>query len=94
MRVWVILPKTSPSPVEKDILKITVTDGTDAIEGASVTIGTDSETSDSDGVVEFELPYGDYSATVTATGYANAEEDIAFRSNHKNFTITLTESGG
>ena len=91
MRVWVTLPKTKPI---LEILKITITDGTDAIEGASVTIGTDSEISDSDGVVEFELPYGDYSATVTATGYDSAEEDIAFRSNHKNFTTSLTESGG
>ena len=88
MRMWVTLPK--PSPLETDTLKITVDDGTDPVSGATVVIGEDSETSSSDGVVEFELPYGDYTATVTATGYTDAEESISFRSNHKNFSISLT----
>lgn len=75
------------------ILTLTVTDGTNPVSGATVTIGTDEETSDSDGVVEFELAYGDYSATIEATGYTTATESLAFRSNHKNFTVTLTAAG-
>lgn len=86
MRVWVTLPKTKPI---LEILKITVNDGTDAISGATVTIGTDSETTDENGIVEFELEYGDYSATISASGYTTVTETLAFRSNHKNFSITL-----
>lgn len=76
--------------MDKDVLKLTITDGTDPISGAVVTIGTDEETSDENGVVEFELAYGDYTAAITADGYTDAEESLAFRSNHKNFTATLT----
>ena len=87
MRMWATLPKPKSN---LEILTITVTDGTDAIEGATVTIGEDSDTTDSEGKVEFELDYGDYTANVTMTGYVDGEESIAFRSNHKNFTISLT----
>lgn len=91
MRMWVILPKPSPSPVEKDTLKITVTDGTDPVASATITIGEDSETTDAEGKAEFELEYGDYEAEVSATGYVTSTESIAFRSNHKNFSVTLVE---
>lgn len=92
MQVLITPPKNSPSPspvVEKDNLKITVTDGTNAIEGATVTIGTDEETTTSDGEATFELEYGDYEATIDASGYNTVTETLAFRSNHKNFSITL-----
>lgn len=69
-----------------------MTDGTDPVASATVTIGEDSETTDAEGKATFELEYGDYSASVTATGYDDATESIAFRKNHKNFTITLTET--
>ena len=39
--------------------------------------------------MEFELAYGDYSATIEASGYTTATESLAFRSNHKNFSVTL-----
>ena len=87
MQMWVTPPKPKSS---LEILTITVTDGTDAIEGATVTIGEDSDTTDGEGKAEFELDYGDYTANVTMNGYNDAEESIAFRSNHKNFTISLT----
>ena len=81
------------NPIVKATLKITITDEEEApFEGATVTIGTDEETSDEEGVVEFELPYDDYEATIEATGYVTATEELAFRSNHKNFTVTLTAS--
>ena len=76
------------------ILTLTVTDGTDAISGATVTIGEDSDTTDADGQVEFELEYGDYSATIEASGYTTATESLAFRSNHKNFTVSLESATG
>ena len=78
----------------KPILEITVTDGTNPVSGATVTIGTDSETTDATGKAEFELAYGDYSATIEATGYTTATESLAFRSNHKNFSVTLESATG
>ena len=83
------------NPIVKATLKITITDEEEApIEGDTVTIGTDEEISDSEGVVEFELAYGDYDATVVADGFATVTEELAFRSNHKNFTIALESASG
>ena len=78
-----------------DTLTIVVTEADETpIEGATVTIGEDSETTDSTGTVTFtDMPYDDYEATISATGFVTkTDEPIAFRSNHKNFTIAL-ESG-
>lgn len=73
-----------------DKLTLTVDDGTDPVASATVTIGTDEQTTDETGKAEFDLEYGDYEATIEATGYVTATEELAFRSNHKNFTVTLT----
>jgi len=77
-----------------DTLTVTVSDGTDIITGASVTIEDNTIVTGDDGTASFELEYGDYTCTVTCTGYESVTEDLSFRSNHKNFSITLTESGG
>ena len=42
-----------------------------------------------DGKATFQLAYGDYEATISAEGYATVTEELAFRSNHKNFEIEL-----
>lgn len=74
-------------------LTITVDDGTDAISGATVIIGETSKTTDANGEVEFtDMPYDDYSATISKEGYTTATESIAFRSNHKSFTVSLTSA--
>ena len=80
--------------VAVDTITITVTDSEDspaAIEGASVVIGETSKTTDANGQCTFtEMPYDDYEATVSATGYTTKEDvEIQFRSNHKSFTIAL-----
>ena len=75
-----------------DTLTITVVDSVseEAISGATVTIGTDSETTDENGVATFEdMPYDDYSAEISATDYTTKTETLAFRSNHKAFTVSL-----
>ena len=73
-----------------DTLTVTVNDGTDAISGATVTIGTTDKTTGEDGVATFtSMPYDDYSAEVSATGYTTKTETLAFRSNHKAFTVSL-----
>lgn len=78
----------------KPTLKIKVKDGEDNVSGATVTIGTTEKTTDANGEVEFELEYGDYTATISAEGYATVTEELAFRSNHKNFEIELESSSG
>lgn len=47
------------------------------------------ETTDANGKASFETEYGDYKVTISADGYTTKTENIAFRSNHKNFTIAL-----
>lgn len=77
-----------------DTLTITVNDGENAISGATVTIGSDSKTTDENGEAIFnDMPYDDYSVTVGADGYTDATETVQFRSNHKGFTITMTATG-
>ena len=67
-----------------------VVNGTDGVlSGATVTIGGESETTGDDGKASFEVEYGDYEATVEASGYVSATEELKFRSNKKTFTITL-----
>lgn len=77
-------------------LTITVEDSEDTpspIEGASVTIGETTKTTDETGKVEFAgMEYDDYSAEVSAEGYTTKTESIAFRSNHKSFTVSLVAS--
>ena len=76
-----------------DTLTVTVDDGTDAIEGASVKIGTVTKTTDSSGEAEFDnMTYDDYSAEISATGYTTKTETLQFRSNHKSFTVSLSEA--
>ena len=76
-----------------DTITITVDDGTDAVEGASVTIGSTTKTTDANGECTFpDMTYGDYSAEVSKEGYTTKTESIGFRSNHKSFTVSLTAS--
>ena len=73
-----------------DTLTVTVDDGTDAIEGASVKIGTTTKTTGEDGKCTFpDMTFQDYSAEVSATGYTTTTETLSFRSNHKAFTVSL-----
>jgi len=71
-------------------ITITVTDGENAISGATVTIGTDEETSDENGVVEYTLTADTYSVGVEATGYNDATESITVDATHTTFTVTMT----
>ena len=77
-------------------LTVTVTDSEDtpsAIEGATVVIGETTKTTDANGKAEFpNLTYEDKSATISATGYTTKSETLAFRSNHKSFTVALVEA--
>lgn len=83
---------TPPASSALEILNIVVTDGTDNITGASVTIDEDTIVTDENGTASFELEYGDYDCLVTCEGYEDYSDTLNFRSNHKNFTITLINS--
>lgn len=73
-----------------DTITIVVDDGTDPIEGASVTIGEVTQTTDASGECTFtDMIYDDYSAEISAEGYTTKTETLQFRSNHKSFTISL-----
>lgn len=77
-----------------DTITITVDDGTDSIEGAEVKIGSTTKTTDSSGECTFtNMTYDDYSAEVSKEGYTTKTETLQFRSNHKSFTVSLTEAG-
>ena len=84
---------TLESIPQTDTLRITVSDNDGTVEGARVRIVKDTDeytaTTGQDGTVEFQVEYGDYDATITKDGYLTATEEIAFRSNHKNFNVTI-----
>ena len=91
-RKWYIYVKANASGSSPS-LTITVTDGTDPISGATVTIGTTEKTSGDNGKATFTgLSYGDYTVEVEKTGYEDGEELVKFRANRKNFTIALEET--
>ena len=90
-RLWYNYVKANASGSSPSLV-ITVTDGTDPISGATVTIGTTEKTSGDNGKATFTgLSYGDYTVKVEKSGYDDAEELCKFRANRKNFTLPLSE---
>lgn len=81
MRMLIIPPATA-----RDIT-VSVSDGTDAIKGATVAIGDDySDTTDDDGQVHFEnVPISETSLTVSKTGYTTYTGTIS----SGNINVTL-----
>lgn len=80
---------TPPKPKIADIT-VNVSDGTDPISGATVTIGDTSETTDAEGKAEFESVYeGSQTVTVTKTGYADNTSTINVDESHTSFDIEL-----
>lgn len=77
------------SPVTRD-LSFTVNDGTDAIEGAIVTIGAKTGTTGSAGGCTLTgVEEGTQSVEVSATGYTTKTESITVDETHTSFTISL-----
>lgn len=83
-------PTPSPEPVTRDI-SVTVNDGTNPVQGASVVIGETSKTTGSAGGCSFTgLADGTYNVTVTKEGYTDKTEEITVSENNTSFTISLT----
>lgn len=76
-------------------ISFTINDGTDAISGATVTIGEDSKTTGSAGGCSFnEITEGEVSVTVSAEGYVTKTETITVDEDHTSFTISLVANEG
>ena len=74
-------------------LSFTINDGTDAIEGASVKIGSTTKTTGSAGGCTFTNMADDtYSVEVSKEGYTTKTESITSDETHTSFTISLTAS--
>ena len=72
-------------------ISFTINDGTNAIQGATVTIGSDSKTTGSAGGCSFsDIEDGEISVTVTAEGFVDETTTITVDSTHTSFTISLT----
>ena len=77
------------TPTTRDI-SFTINDGTNAIEGASVKIGSETKTTGSVGGCTFTgVEDGTVSVEVSKTGYTTKTESITVDSTHTSFTISL-----
>ena len=78
------------TPTTRD-LSFTINDGTDPVEGATVSIGSKTGTTESNGGCTIEgVEDGSQSVEVSATGYTTKTETITVDSTHTSFTISLT----
>ena len=76
---------------EKRNLSISVTDGENAIEGASVAIGDiTGTTGNAGGCTLSNVLDGEHTITATKEGYENYSDTITSDSTHSSFTITMT----
>ncbi len=76
---------------EKRNLSITVNDGENAIEGASVAIGDiTGTTGNAGGCTLSNVLDGEHTITATKEGYENYSASITSDSTHSSFTITMT----
>ena len=77
------------TPETRDIA-ISVNDGTDPIEGATVTVGSKTGTTGSAGGCTIkDVTDGTVSVEVSATGYVTKTESITVSSSDTSFTISL-----
>ena len=72
-------------------INFSVNDGTDAIEGATVTVDESTETTDSAGGCSIsDVTDGEHTVTVTADGYTDYTGTITVSEDNTSFTISLT----
>ncbi|MBQ6345010.1 MAG: carboxypeptidase regulatory-like domain-containing protein [Methanobrevibacter sp.] len=87
-----ILPETEENP-ETTNLSVTVTDGTNPVEGANVSIEEITSTTGSAGGCTLQnVPTGSQTIHVTATGYTDYTDTITVSSQDNTITITLEEA--
>ena len=82
------------TPTTRD-LSFTINDGTDPIEGATVSIGAKTGTTGSAGGCTISgVEEGSQSVEVSATGYTTKTETISVDETHTSFTISLVAEQG
>lgn len=91
-RIYYNYLKENADPSSAPTLTIIVTDGTEPLKDAEVTINETTETTDATGTAEFILDYDNYIAEIALTGYITQEVELKFRSNKKTFNIILEET--
>lgn len=83
--------ETNVTPTTRNV-NFVINDGTDAIQGATVTIGEITGTTGSAGGCTLQgVADGENSVTVTAEGYTSKTETITVSENDTTFTISLVE---
>lgn len=90
-RVYYNYLKENANTSSAPTLTVVVTDGTDPLKSAEVTIGETTEETDAKGEAEFTLDYDNYEATIELKDYVTQVVELKFRSNKKTFTIILEE---
>lgn len=80
-------------------VSFTINDGTDPVQGATVTIGSTDKTTGSAGGCTFDnMEEGTVSVEVSKDGFTTKTEEISIDSTHLSFTISLEattqETGG
>lgn len=93
-RIYYNYLKENADPSSAPTLTVIITDGTDPLKNAEVTINETTETTDATGTAEFTLDYDDYIAEIQLAGYITQEVELKFRSNKKTFNIILEEQQG
>ena len=84
-----ILPNNEVNPETRNINFI-INDGTNAVQGASVSIdGITGTTGSAGGCTLQNVTDGENSVTVTAEGYTSKTETITVSENETTFTISL-----
>lgn len=88
-----MLPVVEETPATTHNINFTINDGTNAVQGATVTIGETSKTTGSAGGCSFnDVEEGTVTVTVAKEGYTTKTEVITVDEEHTSFIITLTEA--
>ncbi len=90
----------SNAPASEDVTMVettysatfTVTDGTNPLSGATVSVNSTDKITNSSGIATFSLVNGDYPYTVSLTDYDNASGTININNTDVNESVTLNEA--
>ena len=91
----ILVAEVKSEPLPTHSCSFTVTDGTDPVQSATVTIDGDSEgakTTGSSGGCSATLEEGNHVVVVSKEGYETTTKTITVDESHTSFTITLTST--
>lgn len=92
---WITLPANEETPETIRNISFTVSDGTNPVQSACVTIGsTQNRTGSAGGCTLQNIADGEQTVTVTADGFEDYTDTITVSEDSTSFTITLTPADG